>query len=352
MTYEDLLERMNETYKEKAGFIPHEATAEGIKLRVLAGELYEMLNNLNWVKEQAFVTTASDDYVKRHADDRGIQKKEAVKSVGVLAFSRNEASAHNVDIPIGTMCAVAGEPDAQFVTTRAGSIRAGNLKEYLYAESVNGGKKYNAAANTINTLISAPEGVSAVTNETEFVGGSDEESAESFRKRVISAISEIPNGVNLSYYRSLAESIEGIHMANAIASNDDPTQVTVYIWGKETVPTQEAASMLVLELAKYRPINTTVVVENANQRAVNLSMGVSVIPGYDQGEVLAHCEELIKEYIYAARMGETLFISKIAKHLLDNAKIYNTKVSPYTTDVYPLTGDVFVPGVISVAYAI
>ncbi len=344
MNYTDLLERMNQSYLQNAGFVPHEASAEGIKLRVLAGELYELSNTLNWVKNQAFVESASDEYVKLHAKDRGIYQKEAVQSVGVLAFSRSEAAPYSVDIPIGTICAVAGEADAQFITTEAGQITTGSTKGYVHARSINGGKRYNAAPNTINTLIGAPEGVSAVRNEEAFVGGADQESMDSYKKRVVSAMSEIPNGINQAYYKRLAESFEGIHMANAVTSVEDPTVITIYIWGKDSEPSSQVVGDLVLAVNEHRQLNTTILVETATQKPVNLSVGVQVKAGYETGAVQAHCEELMREFVSSIRMGETLYISKLTKYLLENANIYNTKVSPYLVDVYPLVGEVFVPG--------
>ena len=123
-TYESILSRMQDRFQELAGFPADDASDIGIRLEVLAGELFSACTNLDWLKRQVFPRAASIqlDY---HAQQRGIQRKSAVRSQGTLEFSREAALLYDVTIPEGTVCAVSQEEGLRFVTTRKGILKAG-----------------------------------------------------------------------------------------------------------------------------------------------------------------------------------------------------------------------------------
>ena len=54
VSYDEILSRMENAYKEKTDVIPDENSDTGIKLRVLAGEIFNMGTELEWFKRQMF----------------------------------------------------------------------------------------------------------------------------------------------------------------------------------------------------------------------------------------------------------------------------------------------------------
>ena len=54
MTYEEIRARMAAEYEAQAGFAPDDASDAGIRIRVLAGEIYTALRMLEAVKDEAF----------------------------------------------------------------------------------------------------------------------------------------------------------------------------------------------------------------------------------------------------------------------------------------------------------
>ena len=87
-TYESILSRMQDQFQELAGFPADDASDIGIRLKVLAGELFSACTNLDWLKRQVFPQTAQGIQLDYHAQQRGIQRKSAVRSQGTLEFSR------------------------------------------------------------------------------------------------------------------------------------------------------------------------------------------------------------------------------------------------------------------------
>ncbi|MFQ7061561.1 MAG: hypothetical protein ACLRQY_02295 [[Clostridium] leptum] len=66
-TYESILSRMQDQFQELAGFPADDASDIGIRLKVLAGELFSACTNLDWLKRQVFPQTAQGIQLDYHA---------------------------------------------------------------------------------------------------------------------------------------------------------------------------------------------------------------------------------------------------------------------------------------------
>ena len=82
---------MKRRYQEESGFEIDEASDVAIRLRVLAGEIYNMQTTLDWTKRQFFPETATGDYLGFLARQRGLERYPAAKAKGSLTFSVNLA---------------------------------------------------------------------------------------------------------------------------------------------------------------------------------------------------------------------------------------------------------------------
>ena len=63
---------MKRRYQEECGFEIDEASDVAIRLRVLAGEIYNMQTTLEWTKRQFFPETAAGEYLDHLARQREI----------------------------------------------------------------------------------------------------------------------------------------------------------------------------------------------------------------------------------------------------------------------------------------
>ena len=57
-TYEEILGRMQGTFEELAGYPADDASDIGIRLRVLAGEVYSLTAAMDWLEQQFFAQSA------------------------------------------------------------------------------------------------------------------------------------------------------------------------------------------------------------------------------------------------------------------------------------------------------
>ena len=67
MEFEELYARMAQKYEALAGFAPDDASDAGIRLRVLAGEIYSALCALETVRGASFPQTAVGEALDLHA---------------------------------------------------------------------------------------------------------------------------------------------------------------------------------------------------------------------------------------------------------------------------------------------
>ena len=141
MKFEEIYARMAAEYKTQAGVELEDAADVSIRLKVLAGELYTVLCAAESLKLNCFPQTAAGEALDLHAEERGLVRKDAVKSVGTLTFSRRTALSYAAEIPAGTVCAASGENAVEYETTEAAVLPAGALTVTAAAQAVLGGRR-------------------------------------------------------------------------------------------------------------------------------------------------------------------------------------------------------------------
>ena len=123
-TYEAIYERMKERYEQECGAEFDSASDIAIRLRVLAGEIYNMQTSVEWLKRQLFPSTAAGTFLDRFAEQRGLTRREAVKAHGNLRFSIGQARVTSVTIPRGTTVNTNDENPVVVCTTEDAVIEA------------------------------------------------------------------------------------------------------------------------------------------------------------------------------------------------------------------------------------
>ena len=239
MKFEEIYAHMAAEYKTLAGVEPEDAADVSIRLKVLAGELYTVLCAAESLKLNCFPQTAAGEALDLHAEERGLVRKDAVKSVGTLTFSRRTALSYAAEIPAGTVCAASGENAVEYETTEAAVLPAGALTVTAAAQAVLGGRRGNAAKGAVNTLITPPSGIESVTNDVPFTGGADKEDDEALRTRLLRCFYALPNGSNTETYRRAALMTPGVKSVQVVPRANGVNTVAVYLYGDNGAVTDE-----------------------------------------------------------------------------------------------------------------
>ena len=122
-TVEEIYQEMLSAYGEKTGVAPAEGCDLSARLYACAAQVFSLYVQAGWVARQAFPQTAEGEYLDRHAQLRGLERKEPVAARGVVRFSGEISENTDRPIPAGTVCMTAGL--IRFETIEDGLLAAG-----------------------------------------------------------------------------------------------------------------------------------------------------------------------------------------------------------------------------------
>lgn len=342
-TYDTILKRMQEKFQSLSGYSADDASDIGIRLKVLAGEIFSMQSYAEWLKRQMFVQTAGGEQLDYHAGQRGLSRKAAQFAQGVLLFSIEKEAETDLYIPQGCVCSTQGENPVRFVTTRGDMIKKGNKSLYLHAQAVNAGSGSNAAKDTVTVIVTPPAGISRVTNPSSMDGGMDAEDDDTLRRRVLEHIRDVPNGTNRAYYQNAAESFEGVYSANVVPKGRGAGTVDIYLAGKAA----PAGSGLVARVQEYmdkeREVNVDVKVQAAQTASASIYAEVAVREGYDFDEVSAQCKEAVRGFFDSLSVGQDVRLSSVGEELFHVPGVSSYRFDDYyTSDSTALPNQLYV----------
>ena len=336
-SYDEILDKMVKKYEELSGFKLYEESDIMIRLRVLSAELYNSYTALEFVKRQMAVSTAESEYLDQHALQRGLSRKSGNKAKGEVTFSLSTIAARDVVIDKGTVVATASADVKSFETDEAVIIKEGTISVKAKVTATKEGADHNVMKDTVCVLVTPPMYVSSVTNEMYFTGGSDSESDDDLRKRIIDSYRDISNSTNEIYYKRLVESVEGIYSSSVVAGERGPGTLNVYACGKGekqlTVHQIEKAQAIVDE---NREFNVDVFVLYSIPRKVYITFSLEVLEGYDFDEIESELKTKIKDYVDSLGVAKPLLMCELGDVIFhtQGVKKYNF-IQAYSGDVYP-----------------
>lgn len=322
MTYESILERMNEKFTELSGYLPREASDIGIRIKLLAGELYALNSSMEWIRRQMFPHTATGEQLELHAAQRGLERRRGEKATGKIVFEMDMPPEFDVLIPAGTICTTA-DGSLRYVTSRDYTLHRGSSMLMADCEAEHSGKKYNIGTGKIKTIVTYFSVGLSIDNATSFTGGTDDESDEELRERIFESYRVSPNGANAAYLEAIAESVEGVASAHALKDPNTPGYVLVIVGGRGAAPSQEAIAQVRLLMEQAKPLGLTLLVEPTAIQMVDVSVKIKPGSGYSFDKAKALAEETITEFFLALSVAQEFKLSELGKALLETEGVDN-----------------------------
>lgn len=201
----------------------------------------------DYIKEQAFIHSASAEYLWRNVNDFNISVNFGAKATGVVKFSRLATPAVDITIPAGTQVTTAAEllGGLIYVTTETVVLLSGTASIEAPVEAFYYGTVYNVPAGSIAYIVNPISGVDSVTNEASIIGGETEDDAEEMRAKAIGFINNFGRATlgALEYRGSV---IPGVKTCKPV---ENPTGARVY--GDDTPNAVYTGSWNVLSNTKY-----------------------------------------------------------------------------------------------------
>lgn len=325
---------MRSKYTELTGTDADKASDIGVRMAVLAGELFSLQAEMNHLKNQMFPITAEGHYLDLHASQRGLVRKEGTKATAEVEFYLQRLMNRDIEVPQGTIVAVGSEPSVRFETDYDITITAGHLSGLARVTALEAGSKGNVIPGSINTIVTPQSVVMRVENDFPAENGTDEESDDALRKRLIDSYVNIPNGTNRAYYAAEALSVEGVSSVGVIPKQRGAGTVDVYIAAADGTASEELISAVSDKLQQAREINVDVMVHALSIFPVNVYMKLSVKDGYDFNNVKSACDTAIRDWFSTLSGGQNVYLSDIGEVVehIDGVKNY-TFISQNMMDV-------------------
>lgn len=263
--HEDMLENIPDEFDKSEGQVIYDLTrpTANIASRIKGYDIPEALK-LIWPR------FANGIYLDYHAETRNMSRKEATYATGTLTIS----GASGTVIPAGSVFSTETKNNVasvDYATLSEVTIGDGGSVN-VDAKAVFPGSEGNAGANQIIIKSNEIDDISAVTNETAFTGGYEEEDDESLRQRIMEYDSSKgeSNIGNKADYKRWALSIVGVGDATVISPTDDSGEITIVLTDMNKSP---ASTILCQEVYDY--IMGT---EDGSDRLAPINAKLKVIP--------------------------------------------------------------------------
>ena len=328
---EEIYQALLTSFSERSGFVPAEGCDLAVRLYAAAAQIQALEFQTDWVLDQSFPQTAQGVYLERHAVMRGLSRTEATRAVGTLRFSTQTAPAADLTIPAGSVCMT--ESEVRFQTTETAILSEGMLSVDVPAEAVEAGASGNAAPGAIRILTACPVGVTACTNPVAFTGGSDAESDESLRARILESYQRLPNGANAAYYQQVAMSHAGVAAAQVVGRARGIGTVDVYIAPEAGLPEEELIEEVRADLQEKREIAVDVSVCAPTPKTVNVSAAVQASENADFQEVKENVETVLSSFFGGRLLGRPIHLAELGNRIYEVDGVENYRISDPTADI-------------------
>ena len=340
-SYEELLNEMTDGFQAISGYSPKEAGDLYVRLCLLAQELSSLHEKLDFAGRMLFPDTAQGEYLDRHAQTRGLVRKEAVPAAGVLRFSRDTAAAYDISIPQGTLCCTRGEEPVRFATTAGGALEAGQTQVDIPAQAVDGGRMGNVAAGAVTVLVTPPQGIAQVENPAPFAGGADEEDDETLRERLLAAYASVANGTNAAYYYNLAMSFPFVRSAHVIPRKRGrgTVDIMVDVGSSDTGRLSEISDAV----ASQREIGVDAAVSQAEAKSVSVSVSLTAASGFIPELVVEAAQAALEDFGGRLGVSQPLKLIDLYTCLIHIQGVDNFQVTAPDSDVIPTETQVIRP---------
>ena len=330
-TVDEIYEEMLSCFQEKTGVEVNGGCDLAVRLYAAAAQIYALYVQADWVARQAFPQTAEGEYLDLHAQLRSLTRKEATRAVGSIRFTAGESSENDRAIPLGTVCMTAGL--VRFETTQAAVLPAGYTQVDVPAQALSAGSAGNVSAEPIVSMAVAPVGIQSCSNPAPFLGGSDGESDQELRERIMDTFQRLPNGANAAFYEQGALSFDQVASASVLPRNRGIGTVDVVVATRSGQPDEDLLEELEEYFQSRREIAVDVQVLAPENVTVNVAVQLKVRDGWVFDTVSDTVENTIQAWFSGERLGQDILLAQLGDLIFGCEGVVNYHITAPAADL-------------------
>lgn len=325
-TYEEILREMTESFQSRSGFYPDNASDIGIRLKVLASQIYSLNYKLNWIWKQSSALSATGEFLDKHAFQKGLTRREGKYAEGELTFYLLQPLASDTDIEQGTVAATNTLVSAKrFQTTASATIPAGESQVKVPARAVEMGLEGNVSAGSIKVIENGASNL-FVTNESAFISGAQPETDEELRKRILDTYAKPVFGGSASYYKSLALSDSEVVSAGVVPAYNGAGTVKIALQTADPVASETVINRVSALMNSQREMGIIPTVCAAENYSLNVLGDITLKNGYSASQTIEKCENIIRQYIQSLGVGEAFIKADVYKLIMECEEVKNVVI--------------------------
>lgn len=242
-------------------------------VRAHSGASHEMHGYLGWTARQILPDDCDEEMLLRHARLRlAVPRKDAAAAAGFVSASGAEGKT----IDAGAL--LQADDQRRYVVVETAAIRAGTAK--VQVRAVDAGIVGNIGAGVRLRFISPVVGVSdtVVVLDPGISGGTDQESVERLRQRVIRSYRLVPDGGNGDDYVTWALEVPGVTRAWCRPHYMGLGTVGVFFMRDDdlnAVPDEQACATVKAYIERQRPVTAELYVLAPRPLAISFDIRLS-----------------------------------------------------------------------------
>lgn len=346
-SYEEILGRIEDRYEQISGEQPDSLSDCGIRLRMLAAELYSLIGSIEWIKKQMLPDTATGEQLDLFAAQRGLSRISGSRATGRISFRLDTPVEYDLLIPAGTICTTS-DGGLNYVVAEDLTLYQGDSFVFGTAYAQHSGKAYNIDAGRLTTIVTYFSAGLRIDNSSGFRGGTDDEDDESLRKRIIASYGNISNGVNEAYYKKLALSVPGVYSASASRDNVSTPIIRIYVAGQGGTVPADVLSQVQALVSENRCAGISAVAADANISQVNVTLKISPAQGVSYDTAKDNAEAAVRSFFGQLKLGDPLILAELGSAIINAPGVANYTFENMT-DLTIGSSAIFVLGSLSVS---
>jgi uncharacterized phage protein gp47/JayE len=309
-TYDQIVIRVTTDLRNGAPWtLPDTPGAIGYVLaRVYASVAWSLYWFGGWIMRQVFADTATVENLERIASLYGIFRQIATPAAGNVTLS----GASSTVVPAGTVLV---RSDGWEYTTDANATIGGGGTIVTAATAVQRGATGNAGAGTPLTVSAPITGLDGSATSAGLTGGTDAESDDSLRTRLLARLRDAPQGGAASDYQQWTRAaVANVDRVWVLGGANGPGTVQVYFTttAANPIPTSGQVAAAQAYIEPLAPVTALVTVSAPVALPISLDVTLGVLSGFAAGDVEAAAEALIAAFFRTVEPGSTIYLSQIS----------------------------------------
>ena len=123
ITLEEIYQGLAAEFQAQTGKTAGSSSELAVRFYAVAAQIYSLYVQGEWTRRQCFPQTALGEDLDKHAQLRGVTRRQAAKATGTVRFYVSQPQETGTEIQEGTVCMTAA--GVRFLTTRAVTVKAG-----------------------------------------------------------------------------------------------------------------------------------------------------------------------------------------------------------------------------------